>query len=79
MTTSDEEDDHQRIQDAEPQRVAGALTGGTSDARFIANYCPVLEFGLVGKTIHATDENVEVADLDGLADIYEEILVRYFR
>ncbi len=55
-----------------------STTGGTSDARFIANYCPVLEFGLVGKTIHATDENVEVADLDGLADIYEEILVRYF-
>ena len=55
-----------------------STTGGTSDARFIANYCPVLEFGLVGKTIHATDENVEVADLDRLADIYEEILVRYF-
>ncbi|HMN72722.1 MAG TPA: succinyl-diaminopimelate desuccinylase [Rhodoblastus sp.] len=55
-----------------------STTGGTSDARFIANYCPVLEFGLVGKTIHATDENVEIADLDRLAEIYEEILQRYF-
>ena len=55
-----------------------STTGGTSDARFITNYCPVLEFGLVGKTIHATDENVEIADLDALADIYEEILQRYF-
>ena len=55
-----------------------STTGGTSDARFITNYCPVLEFGLVGKTIHATDENVEVADLDKLADIYGEILERYF-
>ncbi len=55
-----------------------STTGGTSDARFITNYCPVLEFGLVGKTIHATDENVEIADLDALADIYEEILDRYF-
>ena len=55
-----------------------STTGGTSDARFITNYCPVLEFGLVGKTIHATDENVEVADLGKLADIYGEILERYF-
>ena len=55
-----------------------STTGGTSDARFITKYCPVLEFGLVGKTIHATDENVEIADLDALADIYEEILQRYF-
>jgi len=55
-----------------------STTGGTSDARFIANYCPVLEFGLVGKTIHATDENVEIADLEKLADIYCDILERYF-
>ena len=55
-----------------------STTGGTSDARFIANYCPVLEFGLVGKTIHATDENVEIADLEKLTEIYGEILKRYF-
>ncbi len=55
-----------------------STTGGTSDARFITNYCPVLEFGLVGKTIHATDENVEIADLENLTEIYVEILARYF-
>ena len=55
-----------------------STTGGTSDARFITNYCPVLEFGLVGKTIHATDENVEIADLEKLTEIYGEILERYF-
>jgi len=55
-----------------------STTGGTSDARFITNYCPVLEFGLVGKTIHATDENVEIVDLEKLAEIYGEILERYF-
>ena len=55
-----------------------STTGGTSDARFITNYCPVLEFGLVGKTIHATDENVEIADLENLTEIYGEILARYF-
>ena len=55
-----------------------STTGGTSDARFITNYCPVLEFGLVGKTIHATDENVEIADLHKLTEIYGEIIERYF-
>jgi succinyl-diaminopimelate desuccinylase len=55
-----------------------STTGGTSDARFIASYCPVLEFGLVGKTIHATDENVEIADLEKLTEIYGEIIRLYF-
>ncbi len=44
--------------------------GGTSDARFISRYCPVAEFGLVGATMHMTDERVPVADLRMLADIY---------
>ena len=43
-----------------------STTGGTSDARFIAKYGPVLEFGLVGKTMHQIDERVPVADIDGL-------------
>ncbi|MGI9480885.1 MAG: succinyl-diaminopimelate desuccinylase [Hyphomicrobiales bacterium] len=57
-----------------------ALTtgGGTSDARFIKDYCPVIEFGLVNKTIHAVDERVPVADLELLAKVYREILERYF-
>ncbi|MFL5253134.1 MAG: succinyl-diaminopimelate desuccinylase, partial [Rhodopila sp.] len=48
--------------------------GGTSDARFIANYCPVAEFGLVGATMHQADERVPVAELRDLARIYREIL-----
>ncbi len=48
--------------------------GGTSDARFIARYCPVAEFGLVGTTMHQVDEQVPVAELRGLADAYAAIL-----
>ena len=48
--------------------------GGTSDARFIHNYCPVAEFGLVGATMHQADECVSVAELRQLADIYAGIL-----
>ena len=54
-----------------------STTGGTSDARFIANYGPVLEFGLVGKTMHQIDERVPVADIDGLTAIYRKILDTY--
>ena len=52
--------------------------GGTSDARFITNYCPVLEFGLVGQTMHQIDERTPVADLERLTTIYRGILDRYF-
>ncbi len=52
--------------------------GGTSDARFITNYCPVLEFGLVGQTMHQVDERTPVADLEKLTIIYRSILDRYF-
>lgn len=52
--------------------------GGTSDARFIKNYCPVVEFGLVGQTMHKVDECTPVADLDRLAAIYERFLESYF-
>ncbi len=48
--------------------------GGTSDARFIARFCPVAEFGLVGQTMHKTDECVAVADLEALASAYAGIL-----
>ncbi len=48
--------------------------GGTSDARFIARHCPVAEFGLVGATMHRSDEGVPVAELRALADIYRDIL-----
>lgn len=52
--------------------------GGTSDARFITNYCPVLEFGLVGQTMHQIDERVPVSDLEKLTKIYRGVLERYF-
>lgn len=55
-----------------------STTGGTSDARFIKNYCPVLEFGLVGQTMHAVDENTPVADLTTLTAVYRRILESYF-
>lgn len=60
------------------RRPALSTTGGTSDARFIKNYCPVVEFGLVGQTMHQTDERVAVADLDRLAAIYGRIIAAYF-
>jgi succinyl-diaminopimelate desuccinylase len=55
-----------------------STTGGTSDARFIHHHCPVVEFGLVGETMHKVDENVAVADVMTLTDIYRGILERYF-
>lgn len=58
-----------------------ALTtgGGTSDARFIKDLCPVVEFGLVNKTIHAIDEHVSLSDLEKLTAIYERFLAGYFK
>jgi succinyl-diaminopimelate desuccinylase len=55
-----------------------STTGGTSDARFIASYCPVIEFGLVGQTMHQIDERASVADMATLTKIYRGILDRYF-
>lgn len=52
--------------------------GGTSDARFITHYCPVLEFGLVGQTMHQIDERTPVSDLEKLTKIYRGVLDRYF-
>tara|TARA_B100000579_G_scaffold420460_1_gene420214 strand:- start:430 stop:1569 length:1140 start_codon:yes stop_codon:yes gene_type:complete len=56
-----------------------STTGGTSDARFIRNIAPCLEFGLVGKTMHKVDESVSVSDLKKLTKIYQNILVSYFK
>src|SRR3984957_265494 len=55
-----------------------STTGGTSDARFISRYCPVLEFGLVGETMHKVDEKSAVADLKTLSRVYETVLDRFF-
>jgi succinyl-diaminopimelate desuccinylase len=55
-----------------------STSGGTSDARFISHYCPVIEFGLVGQTMHQIDERTPVSDLEKLTRIYRRLLDRYF-
>ena len=55
-----------------------STTGGTSDARFIKDYCPVLEFGLVGQTMHQVDERTTLTDLATLTAVYRQILDQYF-
>lgn len=55
-----------------------STSGGTSDARFIKNHCPVVEFGLVGKTMHMTNERVALSDLETLTAIYETFVARWF-
>jgi succinyl-diaminopimelate desuccinylase len=55
-----------------------STSGGTSDARFVKDHCPVVEFGLVGKTMHQVDERVEVVQIVALKAIYSRILRSYF-
>lgn len=66
------------IEDVTGRRPELNTGGGTSDARFITHYCPVLEFGLVGQTMHQIDERTPVADLEKLTKIYRGVLDRYF-
>ena len=54
-----------------------STTGGTSDARFIKEICPVYEFGSVGKTMHQINENINIKDLHKLQKIYEELIIAY--
>jgi succinyl-diaminopimelate desuccinylase len=55
-----------------------STTGGTSDARFIRDICPVVELGLVGKTMHSVDERAPVAEIHQLQAVYERLISRYF-
>lgn len=55
-----------------------STSGGTSDARFIRAYAPVVEFGLTNQTMHKADENAGIDDIARLADIYEAVLRGYF-
>jgi succinyl-diaminopimelate desuccinylase len=66
------------IKDVTAKEAKLSTTGGTSDARFIKDYCPVLEFGLVGQTMHQVDERTAIADLATLTAVYRKILDRYF-
>lgn len=56
-----------------------STSGGTSDARFVKDYCPVVEFGPVNRTIHQADEHIAVKDLEALARVYRRVLDAYFR
>lgn len=60
------------------RRPALSTSGGTSDARFVKDHCPVVEFGLVGKTMHQVDERVDIAQIHQLKAIYRRILEAYF-
>jgi succinyl-diaminopimelate desuccinylase len=66
------------IEDVTGRKPELSTSGGTSDARFISRYCPVIEFGLVGQTMHQIDERTPVADLEKLTRIYRGVLDRYF-
>ena len=69
----------QAVQDVTGKTAKFTTSGGTSDARFIARYCPVAEFGAVGATIHQIDENADVEILQDLTKIYRRILEIYFK
>ena len=60
------------------RKPVASTSGGTSDARFIKDHCPVIEFGLVGKTMHQVNERVDVAQIDQLKAIYGRVLRDYF-
>lgn len=66
------------VQSVTGRQPKASTTGGTSDARFIRQHCPVIEFGLRNETIHKVDERVETSDVRALKDVYIEVLKRFF-
>lgn len=66
------------VKDVTGKDVQYTTNGGTSDARFVANYCPVVEYGLVNASIHQIDEHVALEDLESLHQVYLGVLKRYF-
>ena len=66
------------VQAATGRRPELSTTGGTSDARFIKDHCPICEFGAINATAHKVDERIAVADIEKLIDIYAGVLDRYF-
>jgi succinyl-diaminopimelate desuccinylase len=66
------------VQEQTGKRPVLSTGGGTSDARFIKEFCPVVELGLVNATMHQIDEHVPTADLDALTSIYERVISNYF-
>ena len=66
------------IQGVTGQRPAFSTGGGTSDARFVTRYGPVVECGLVGTSMHKIDEHITLSDLTGLTEIYRQFMLRFF-
>ncbi len=66
------------VEDVVGRKPELSTSGGTSDARFIKDYCPVVDFGLPNATIHAVDERAALADIEALSQIYERVMQRYF-
>ena len=66
------------VQDVTGKTAEFTTNGGTSDARFVVQYCPVVEFGGINATIHQVDENIRIDDLEKLTKIYTRVLERYF-
>jgi succinyl-diaminopimelate desuccinylase len=66
------------VHDVTGLRPAPSTGGGTSDARFFRDICPVVEFGLVGETMHQVDERVPLADIAGLTAIYRRLIARFY-
>lgn len=69
----------QAVQDVTGRTPELTTGGGTSDARFIKDACPVVEFGLVNEMIHKVDEHVPLSDIEGLTEIYRRFIERYFK
>ena len=67
------------VQDVTGKQPELSTTGGTSDARFIKDFCPVAEFGLISQTMHKVDERVAIKDIRHLTKIYEAVLDQYFK
>jgi succinyl-diaminopimelate desuccinylase len=66
------------VRDVAGREPEHSTSGGTSDARFIRQLCPVVELGLVGATMHKVDERTPVADILQLQAVYERLIERYF-
>lgn len=66
------------VEDIVGSRPEMTTGGGTSDGRFIKDLCPVVELGVINKSIHKVDEHVSLADITGLTDIYDRVLARFF-
>ena len=66
------------VKDVTGKTAAFTTNGGTSDARFMVKYCPVVEFGGINSTVHQVNENAAVADLEKLTDVFTRLLELYF-